>query len=148
MENRTAPSTHGTTTGSMAGLPRIQNGLEFVRRWEANVLLNGLISGQRAHRILLEVVRRIAREKPRDQEAAFDRLNELQSFINAMEHPITGTPALDPKDLVLAFEHAKQAVLHTEPWHGPSRFRGHRHQDAGRKATAIQHVNVRHSEGR
>lgn len=124
MENRHGSPASSPDGGTLSGLPRIHSGLDFVQRWEANVLLNGLIGGSRAHRILLEVVRRIANDRPPDMQAAFDRLQELQAFLNAMDHPITGAPAIDARDLVLCFEHAKHAVMHTEPWHGPARYRG------------------------
>jgi hypothetical protein len=108
------------STTSIAGLPRITSGVDFVNRFEPNVLLNGLISGERAHHLLLEVVRRIAQDRPSDAEAAFDRLHDLQSFLNNT----TTVPAMDPRDLVVAFDAAKAAVTAAEPWHGPSRWMG------------------------
>jgi hypothetical protein len=130
---------------SLAGQPRIQHGLDFVQRWEANVLLNGLVSGERAHRILLEIVRRISQDRPSDAEAAFDRLHDLQTYLNNT----TTVPPLTPTELVDAFEAAKQAITTAEPWHGPSRWKqpgrprvgrpSDRRVPPGQRATHIVH---------
>jgi hypothetical protein len=100
-------------TLSLAGIPKIPSGLDLVKRFEASILLNGLISGERAHAILLEVVRRVAADRPPDTQAAFDRLHDLQTYLNNTTTP--GIVPLTVAELVLAFEASKAAVLAAAP---------------------------------
>jgi hypothetical protein len=107
---------------SLAGIPRIASGLDLVKRFEPSALLNGLISGDRAHRILLELARRISQDRPSDTEAAFNRLHDLNTYLNNTTSE--GVEPLEPQELAAAFRGAAQLLEDTQPWTPVTRFPG------------------------
>jgi hypothetical protein len=102
---------------SLYGIPRVQSGLDFVQRWEAAVLLTGLVDGPRAHAILLACVRRLTQDRPSDLAPACNRLYELQQFLNAMAGADTGTkiPEVSIEALDEIFNRTKQLIAQTQP---------------------------------
>lgn len=93
------------------GHPRITSGVDFVQRWEARALFAGLLSGERAHRILLELVRRVANDRPPDLAEAFARLYEMQQFLNAMTSTPHGAPSIPIESMIEALDAMKAALL-------------------------------------
>jgi hypothetical protein len=103
---------------SLAGVPRIQNGLEFVERFTPSILLHGLVDGATANRILLEVVRTLCEDRPSDLEIAFDRLHDLQTYLSNTTSP--GVVPLERSELEMAFASALEVLRSATPWTGPA----------------------------
>jgi hypothetical protein len=103
-----------TENPSLFGVTRVESGVDFVQRWEASTLLNGLISGQRAHSILLEVVRRLTQDKPQDLDLALNRCYEMQQFLNSMDQD-PRTPVLTPEALDELFSRTRAMIQNVVP---------------------------------
>jgi hypothetical protein len=121
MENRIKTLQAEHHVPSLAGHTRIHSGIDFVQRHEASILFSGLVSGERAHRILTEVVRRLAQDRPADMTDAYCRLYELQQFLNGLDGP-QDPLEIGLTELQIIFNRAMLVLRAPEPWLGPARW--------------------------